>query len=273
VTGKEFCSFVILKDSLESPGQNLLRCWEEELKQRYPSIVSLPCGTMRKYTGIVIDCLEPVLKGSKDLSSLLTRLRTNPLFPSSGPIAFLLPDLDTLFLFHPPPDVFQFLNSLAGLLSPSFLIGLLHRDSFPTAIMPSLDFLASTSVTILPPPLTSGSFSCLVDVTHKKASGKVLRAREIVRLAPDPPRLLSVTDASKNTSTSTSAPTIAYEPETGDPTANLTFNLSLSEEEKTARDKVVMPFAKTVKGQGKIIYEAEDEDDFDEEDPDDDLNI
>ena len=47
----------------------------------------------------------------------------------------------------------------------------------------------------------------------------------------------------------------------------------MSETEKSAREKVVLPFARKKTGQGKIIYEAEDEDDFDEEDPDDDLNI
>jgi elongator complex protein 5 len=63
-----------------------------------------------------------------------------------------------------------------------------------------------------------------------------------------------------------------------DPTANLTFNLNLSDSEKKAREQVVLPFMQKGRdakksGQGKIFYEAEDEDDFDEEDPDDDLNI
>ena len=176
--------------------------------------------------------------------------------------------------------------------------------------MPSLDYMTRTSVTLHPaPPHSSGSFSSslsssqaslsyLADVSHKKPSGKVILCRELIRLSASPPRFLDAIDVSKLApkdvspakeaasmtpespasvaKSSKPAPAkIAYEMDSSsDPTAHLTFNLSLSESEKSAREKVVLPFAKKAgAGQGKIIYEAEDEDDFDEEDPDDDLNI
>ena len=60
-----------------------------------------------------------------------------------------------------------------------------------------------------------------------------------------------------------------------DPTANLTFNLRLSEEEKRARSRVILPYLEHQGGKSgpQIFYEADDGDDFDEEDPDDDLDI
>lgn len=69
-----------------------------------------------------------------------------------------------------------------------------------------------------------------------------------------------------------------------DPAANLTFNLHLSETEKEARASMPLPYILdnrskslhldgNIKVTGEIIYEPDDADDFDEEDPDDDLDI
>ena len=61
----------------------------------------------------------------------------------------------------------------------------------------------------------------------------------------------------------------------GDPTANLTFDLRLSTQEKEARSKVVLPY--TTQQQAQL--QDEDEDDYDDDeldfdsDPDDDLDI
>lgn len=62
-----------------------------------------------------------------------------------------------------------------------------------------------------------------------------------------------------------------------DPTANLTFDLRLSEAEKEARSRVVLPYTAQQHQlvQGQALEEGEDEDDeldFDS-DPDDDLDI
>ena len=74
-----------------------------------------------------------------------------------------------------------------------------------------------------------------------------------------------------------------------DPTANLTFDLRLSSKEKEDRSKVVLPYTAVrdgvgvaaaamstnhaPKGSGQIYYQPDDVDDFDESDPDDDLDI
>ena len=80
--------------------------------------------------------------------------------------------------------------------------------------------------------------------------------------------------------------TAAEEP---DPTANLTFDLRLSSKEKEDRSRVVLPYTSVrdagvdvvssasqshaSKGSGQIYYQPDDVDDFDESDPDDDLDI
>ena len=68
-----------------------------------------------------------------------------------------------------------------------------------------------------------------------------------------------------------------------DPAANLPFNLKLTDSEKMARSQVKLPYmlGKEEKaaqldgppGRGMIFYQPDDADDFDEEDPDDDLDI
>jgi hypothetical protein len=73
-----------------------------------------------------------------------------------------------------------------------------------------------------------------------------------------------------------------------DPTANLTFDLRLSSKEKEERSKVILPYTAVrdggvgvasgsighaFSGGGQIYYQPDDVDDFDESDPDDDLDI
>ena len=65
--------------------------------------------------------------------------------------------------------------------------------------------------------------------------------------------------------------------------ARLTFRLNLSDHEKAARSQVKLPYMldeehkatqlDRTTGGGRIVYERDDADDFDEEDPDDDLDI
>ena len=68
------------------------------------------------------------------------------------------------------------------------------------------------------------------------------------------------------------------QPQQPDPTANLSFNLSLTDNQRRAKDKVELPYMKIQEQQqqsnsGVIYYEPDAGDDFDDEDPDDDLDI
>ena len=68
-----------------------------------------------------------------------------------------------------------------------------------------------------------------------------------------------------------------------DPTQNLTFNLKLTDNERRARSNLKLPYmyheekksevAVNSVGEGKVFYQPDEADDFDEDDPDDDLNI
>lgn len=59
-----------------------------------------------------------------------------------------------------------------------------------------------------------------------------------------------------------------------DPTKLTTFKLSLEDNEKETRSQVVLPYLKTTQApKGAIFYEPDNNDDWDDEDPDDDLEI
>ena len=66
-----------------------------------------------------------------------------------------------------------------------------------------------------------------------------------------------------------------------DPAANLTFDLHLSAEEEEARSHVVLPYTRAQQdgqtaaqqGRGEIFYETDEMDEFEDSDPDDDLDF
>ncbi|KAJ1948212.1 hypothetical protein FBU59_001699 [Linderina macrospora] len=62
-----------------------------------------------------------------------------------------------------------------------------------------------------------------------------------------------------------------------DPTANLSFNLSLTDKQREDKNSVVLPYTDAQMDEGssggEIHYQLDDEDDWDSDDPDDDLEI
>ncbi|CAG8441521.1 16397_t:CDS:2 [Acaulospora morrowiae] len=115
---------------------------------------------------------------------------------------------------------------------------------------------------------------CVIE--HRKKSGKVLYETNMYHIDESTTEL--VIQPEKNESVNEEVNTVS------DPTtANLLFNLSLTEEQKKAKDEVILPYVKIqdqyeekgspTAGGGTIFYEPDDADDFDEEDPDEDLDI
>ncbi|KAI9318925.1 hypothetical protein BX666DRAFT_2025271 [Dichotomocladium elegans] len=68
-------------------------------------------------------------------------------------------------------------------------------------------------------------------------------------------------------------------PQQSDPMTNLSFNLSLTDDQRRAKGNVVLPYMNvqqqdhTYHSIGTIYYEPDAGDDFDDEDPDEDLDI
>lgn len=165
------------------------------------------------------------------------------------------------------------------------LVVLLHGDLHQPGQLKTLHALARVLVMLEPvlePVLDSDGTSQTAVMLHKKTGGKVIRKKEYFRVLPDfvlkplgepLQEAISKEERSKDDKVSTKA----------DPTASLTFNLSLSEAERKVKESVLLPYhfseekksslLQTPTGLGKIYYEPDASDDLDEEDPDDDLDI
>ncbi|KAI8500366.1 Elongator complex protein [Branchiostoma belcheri] len=115
------------------------------------------------------------------------------------------------------------------------------------------------------------------EVLHRRKSGKVIRQDEEYHISAQ----WSLT--SRVQKATVRPPAQPDQESQVDPTANLTFNLRLTDTEKEARSRVVLPYMhhqrKKAPDQpaatpgGQIFYQPDDVDDFDEEDPDNDLDF
>ncbi|XP_003229953.4 elongator complex protein 5 isoform X2 [Anolis carolinensis] len=202
---------------------------------------------------------------------------------AQGPATLVLDSLSWLLLRLPFPSVCQVLAQLpkkantAGVRIRT-LVALLHGDLHPPEQLKALHSLARVVVT-----LKQGDGSPRVAVTlHRKRRNKVVQKKEyftvlsgfaLKHLGEPSPAAVSGEEVIQKDDASAVA----------DPTANLTFNLRLSEAERRAKESVPLPyqFSEEKKssllqgptGQGKIYYEPDAADDIDDEDPDDDLDV
>lgn len=153
------------------------------------------------------------------------------------------------------------------------IIGLLHADMHQKGTVGSVCHLATSDIAV-----TQGNTeeNCLAKITKRAKSGKVLQDELTFTIKED------LTIQLQNTLNSGSQKSVMEENEM-DPTANLTFNLRLSDKEREAKEKLSLPFmfSKEKKkailhsgsNSGRILYEPDANDDFDQEDPDDDLDV
>ncbi|XP_019726927.1 elongator complex protein 5 isoform X2 [Hippocampus comes] len=150
------------------------------------------------------------------------------------------------------------------------VIGLLHSDMHSRGTVGSLCHLATSLITVK--AVLRGDQAM---ITKRLKSGKVLQGEEVFTIKDD----LTVIGQGKPSRSEPQEQMCISN--MADPTANLTFNLRLSESQREAKEKLALPFvfSKEKKaallhtGSGRIVYEPDANDDYDQEDPDDDLDV
>ncbi|XP_034532352.1 elongator complex protein 5 [Notolabrus celidotus] len=173
-----------------------------------------------------------------------------------------------------PPAVCKTLHQLRKGGAVRAIIGLLHADMHQSGTVGSVCHLASSVIQVAP---GMKGEEAVAKITKRSKSGKVIQEEELFSIKED----LTVIVQSKP-----SQPGLKQtdsEEKEADPTANLTFNLRLSDTEREAKEKLALPFvfSKEKKsallhsgpGSGRILYEPDANDDYDQEDPDDDLDV
>jgi elongator complex protein 5 len=177
------------------------------------------------------------------------------------------------------------------------------------SLMDGLQRFFSVSVQLLPPPQTelssmaqltgfnpveqfsymntmSNNTTAMAKIMWKRKSGKILHETNAVRF--DGQRVVVSAAIVQDEEENEAEPEA---PAGADPTANLSFNLTLTDEQRRAKEKLVLPYMKAQNrgvvevdsgersgnveptSTGSIYYEPDAADDFDDEDPDEDLDI
>jgi len=170
--------------------------------------------------------------------------------------------LSTLLAHSPLDAVSRFVMSISQLRAK--LICILHEDILSLEELSKLRYLFSTNATLSAPVLNNVSLS--ISISHKHSNGKITNSVEHFKVGGINPTLLEYIPMRKEREGSS-----VSEKKKLDPTANLTFNLKLTDEEKSAKDSVMLPYTHHLKKQEEEIGTPDSDEEF--EDPDDDLDI
>ncbi|XP_068612031.1 elongator complex protein 5 isoform X1 [Brachionichthys hirsutus] len=194
--------------------------------------------------------------------------------PRPKPATLVIDSLSWILRHHSPSVVCRTLDQLRKGGSVRSIISLLHADMHHRGTVGSVCQLATSVITVAPGMEGDGT---VAKMTKRSRSGKVVQDEEIFMIKGD------FTVVTQSRPSPTGLRLADPEEQEMDPTAKLTFNLRLSDAERKAREKLSLPFVfskekKTAllhsgPGSGKIHYEPDANDDFDEEDPDDDLDL
>ncbi|XP_064611750.1 elongator complex protein 5-like [Liolophura sinensis] len=297
VSGRERSSVVCIEDTVELSGLQLLCSFVKSLLKRLdkvhilcfepPSQLLNPCERLLIHDGFsdtfgwlgTPSCLNVNSDIEKYLSDQSQRSGQASANQRS---AVVIDTLTPLITQHGAVKSCQIVQNLckAKLKGGNIaqVVFLLHGDLHSDHSLTLIHHVTSSVLKIC--PSKSPNHAAICNILHKKPSGKVIKLSEhfdvnssldVQNVEEWKPSNAMATDVSESQL---------------DPTANLTFNLSLTDEEKQARSKLVLPYTKAMDrpvigtdntsggGEGgKIFYQPDEADDFDEEDPDDDLDI
>ncbi|XP_021926911.1 elongator complex protein 5 isoform X3 [Zootermopsis nevadensis] len=158
-------------------------------------------------------------------------------------------------------------------LAVSQVVCLVHKDTLPDAhaALPQLCHLAATIVRVGPFTQSSRG-NPIAHIIHKKQGGKVLKRAEYYFIDAD--NRVKSEDLTVVVPTTTGMNKEMID-DSNLPQNLTTFKLSLGQQEKQARSQLVLPYLRRVNSEkgGEVFYQPDAADDWDEEDPDDDLDI
>lgn len=148
------------------------------------------------------------------------------------------------------------------------MVALIHKDMLPdNNALKYFLHLARTSLDVTPYEADCSK----VYVKHKKSNGKLID--EVSLVSFDDYFNIEINEIKEETVDKRTSEDQFVK----DMSHLTTFKLDLESEEKQARSELVLPYIKTNVNQsgggGNIYYEPDQRDDWDEEDPDDDLDI
>lgn len=256
--------FILIKDSIQESGIKLLKAvlntiLKEDVKLHiiYYELLNedfvnenYNCDKVSKTDAATDPCNWNDSDGGNQNFLSLNELSK---FSSNFKGILCLDSLSPILFNNLSTDVYKTMHKIMKDNKDLQIISLMHTDVHDAYENELMDKLATTVLTIIP-----GEDKCSSTIHY--SSGKV--TNQLVEF--------KITEKFEFSVLRDFHPQIKATPsKKPDPTANLTFNLRLKDDEKEARSQVQLPYMQM---QNKEIIEA-DFDMYDEEDPDDDLDI
>ncbi|BFZ00509.1 hypothetical protein BsWGS_03548 [Bradybaena similaris] len=275
LTGLEKIGLILVTDDASCPGRHLLLNWIYHCGTRCDKLI-LVCferhpDFFKEWLPLDIQKKVAVVDGRKMAASVgraaedIEDVVTNVISGSGEAVGVVIDSLTLHLILKSAPVTCSFLHNLAAGSQVTQVVALLHRDVHDENTCRLLEHTAPTVVELTS---TAGAkYMCCV--RHCRPTGKVFTSREYFCI-DDSFHISNFGSTASHDSLSQHIPQ-------DDLTTKLPFNLSLTDAEKDARSKVKLPYLKdggdSEPSSGRIFYQPDEVDDFDEEDPDDDLNI
>ncbi|KAK7175840.1 hypothetical protein R3I93_000182 [Phoxinus phoxinus] len=289
--GAEPGGFILIQDTVKCTGRGILKCFINAALKRGEDVhvLGFEASETEVCAGLDRSCVQKLHfhKGFPDPLGWMCRSSFTVDQLTSQHITKLIKDsqhakapvlvIDSLSLVlrhHDPVVISQRLQVLRKGGDIKTIISLLHSDLHLHGVVGIVSQLASTVISVAP---ANNEHHAVATTTRRSKSGKVMQEEEYFNVSED--MTLSVQAKLRQHGHVQKEQKVAE----ADPASNLTFNLRLSEEERKAKEKLALPFVfskekksallRPTPGSGRIMYEPDANDDFDEEDPDDDLDV
>merc|ERR1712227_553896 len=278
-------SFLLLEDSISLNARPVLKAVINQLSAKFDSLhILLNEVSSTEYRDIsnrnpgkvkLQDCSTDLLGWNGSLVNLTTDLYSTlsaGVTQGAGSVLLVVDSLSVLTEQQSVSTVCRSIHQLYKLHTEQTvcIVGLLHADLHDDHALTLLHHTATSIFTLDVP--NQNQFHALGHLIHKKESGKITNIKTHLCVSDDLSRIETICEYKPIVGNSDTADDSSV-----DPAANLTFNLTLNENERVARSNLKLPYmhagTDTAAGSGKIFYQPDEADDFDEGDPDDDLDI
>ncbi|EDO31010.1 predicted protein, partial [Nematostella vectensis] len=203
-------------------------------------------------------------------------------FTEAPPKVSIVFDCLSKLVLNSPTCTCQILNQLTrsqAQYQVGQIVGLIHADLHEKEVLNAVSSICSSVLEVF--ENDSGEKETYCKILHIKKTGKVLKKRQTYTIGDD---YVLAESREEDWTTPKAAQQEITSEKPVDPTSNLTFNLKLTDAEEKARANIQLPFmhnstsllvssGNNAQESSQIFYQPDAADDFDEDDPDDDLDI
>ncbi|XP_014283978.1 elongator complex protein 5 [Halyomorpha halys] len=277
LAGRKRSDFVIIKDNVDFNGLAILKSFIEEGKGRnVPIHLILSEYELTNFDlsqNIVIHKYFPdpwrllsINDDQKNFELMVDKI-LNQSKLLGAPVLILIDSIASILNYV---DIHVLCNCIRKLTTSNNkdipvaqVVTILHSELIPedSKEFKHLNYIATTQINLI----LDHDRRPMLDVTYRHLNGKVQKEISCCNYNTNKELQYEIRkDPPKN-----------KKPESDGILVKTTFKLTLEEKEKESRSQVVLPYTKTsiTSVKGRIFYEPDANDDWDDEDPDDDLEI